>query len=413
MLRFKLESASEKKMSKLGFKIPKDWQVKLFSETATLCFSNVDKKSYDGQKKVKLCNYMDVFYNDYIRKNLNFREATASDAEIKKFLLKKNDVIFTKDSETADEIAKCSVVAEDLDGIICGYHLGIARPREGIDGFYLSKVMNFHPVHQKIIKLANGVTRFGLTLSSFDNLFLPVPPLQEQKKISIILCTWDEAIKKTEHLIVTKERRKQSLLVRAIFSNRLDTPLSKFLKPTLRPVSKPNTAYRALGIRSHGKGTFQRSVGDPRKVGMDTLYEVKADDLIVNITFAWEGAVALVKPEDEGCLVSHRFPTYEIITAKAYPPFIRHTIRSKRFKSLMELISPGGAGRNRVLNKKAFLKQNVWLPDLKTQKFLGDLLDHADYEIAMLEQYLEKLKTQKRGLMQKLLTGQWRVKGAA
>lgn len=242
--------------------------------------------------------------------------------------------------------------------------------------------------------------------------YIPVPSITEQQKITEIIKSWDSAIDKTECLLAIKQRQKQSILVSSIFLNKPDTALENFLKPTLRPVPKPNSGYRALGIRSHGKGTFQRMIDDPRKVDMEVLYEVKAKDLIVNITFAWEGAVAIVKSEDEGCLVSHRFPTYEIAIDKAYTPFIRHTIRSKHFKNLMDIISPGGAGRNRVLNKKHFLKQKVWLPDLKRQKFLGDLLDHADQEIDTLEKYLQLLKTQKHSLMKKLLTGQWRVKGA-
>jgi type I restriction enzyme S subunit len=142
---------------------------------------------------------------------------------------------------------------------------------------------------------------------------------------------------------------------------------------------------------------------------MDTLYQVKANDLIVNITFAWEGAVAIVKPEDEHCLVSHRFPTYEIDLEKADPDFVRYIIQTRRFTELMGIISPGGAGRNRVLNKKDFLEQKVWLPDLKTQKFIGDLLCKAEEDINVTLKLLATYKSQKRGLMQKLLTGEWRV----
>jgi type I restriction enzyme S subunit len=73
-------------------------------------------------------------------------------------------------------------------------------------------------------------------------------------------------------------------------------------------------------------------------------------------------------------------------------------------------ISPGGAGRNRVLNKKDFLKMPIWLPDLETQKNIGEYLGEIDKEIDLLKQLADKYKTQKRGLMQKMLTGEWRVK---
>ena len=84
-----------------------------------------------------------------------------------------------------------------------------------------------------------------------------------------------------------------------------------FLISASRPVNKPGSNYLALGIRSHGKGTFLKPDSDPEKNAMETLYEVKENDLIVNITFAWEGAIAVAKKEDDGALVSHRFPMYE------------------------------------------------------------------------------------------------------
>ena len=182
-----------------------------------------------------------------------------------------------------------------------------------------------------------------------------------------------------------------------------------FLVLTLRKVPKPSTSYLALGIRSHGKGTFSRDVDDPSKVEMTELYEVKKDDLIVNITFAWEGAIALVKQSDEGCLVSHRFPTYVFNQKLALPEFFKYLMLSKRFFFELRLISPGGAGRNRVLNKKDFLNIKVKLPSVEEQHKIAAVLQACDEEIELLKQKLAALKRQKKGLMQKLLTGRVRV----
>ena len=234
--------------------------------------------------------------------------------------------------------------------------------------------------------------------------------MPEQKSIAELLSTWDEAIEKTERLIQAKERQKIGELHSRISSQKANSTIGSFAKPVVRKVDKPDESYVAVGIRSHFKGTFQRLVEDPRTVNMDSLYRVKENDLIVNITFAWEGAIALVKKEDEECYVSHRFPTYEIKRSKAEPCFIRQLIMSSRMKYDLSNISPGGAGRNRVLNKKDFLKMPIWLPDLETQKNIGEYLGAIDNEIDLLKQLAEKYKTQKRGLMQKMLTGEWRVK---
>ena len=255
-----------------------------------------------------------------------------------------------------------------------------------------------------------AVNQASFTTKDLKKFRFLLPPLPEQKAIAHLLSTWDEAIEKTQRLIQAKEQFKIGQLQGLITNNKANSTIGAFAKPIIRKVAKPSEPYVALGIRSHFKGTFQRKVEDPNSVSMDTLYKVKKDDLILNITFAWEGAIALVKEEDEKCYVSHRFPTYIIIQKKAEASFIRQLILSSRMKYDLSNISPGGAGRNRVLNKKDFLKMPTWVPDLKKQKNIGELLGTLDKEIDLLKQLAEKYKTQKRGLMQKLLTGDWRIK---
>jgi type I restriction enzyme S subunit len=143
---------------------------------------------------------------------------------------------------------------------------------------------------------------------------------------------------------------------------------------------------------------------------MDTLYRIESNDLIVNITFAWEGAIAIASEEDSGGLVSHRFPTYRIREAEADINFFRNLILTKRFVWDLGLISPGGAGRNRVLNQKDFLILKVIVPSVEAQKDIVRTLAAADNELHLWEDYLKALEKQKRGLMQKLLTGEVRVK---
>ena len=151
-------------------------------------------------------------------------------------------------------------------------------------------------------------------------------------------------------------------------------------------------------------------IDNPERVQMDTLYRVKKDDLIVNITFAWEGAIAIVSEKDEQALVSHRFPTFVFDHSMALPAYLRQVVRTPWFISKMGLVSPGGAGHNRVLNKKDFLKIAIPLPEIEEQAHIAAFLAEADREIGLLKAQLDALKMQKRGLMEKLLTGTVRVK---
>lgn len=187
--------------------------------------------------------------------------------------------------------------------------------------------------------------------------------------------------------------------------------LKDFLKFTPREVGKPKEKYLALGIRSHCKGTFVRKVENPDKVMMDSLYEVKKDDLIVNITFAWEGAVALVKKSDEGALVSHRFPTYIFNRKVVIPEFFKYLIPSRKFIYNLKLISPGGAGRNRVLDKKDFLHLRFAMPPIQEQKKIAEILSSWDKAIETLSRLIDVKAKFKRVLMQKLLIGEFKLNG--
>jgi type I restriction enzyme S subunit len=247
-----------------------------------------------------------------------------------------------------------------------------------------------------------------------------IPPLPEQQKIAEILSIWEKAIDQTQKLIEAKKRRKKALM-QQLLSGEL-TPLGlnhetwparklgELVVPVSRPVPKPENPYLSIGLRSHGKGTFQRTVEEPDKVMMDTLYRVEEGDLVVNITFAWEGAIAFVPEKDSGGLVSHRFPTYRLKETEVDRGFFRNLIQTKRFVWDLGLISPGGAGRNRVLSQKDFLKQKVHVPSLGVQERVGEMLEAAYDELRLCEEYLVALEKQKRGLMQKLLTGEVRVR---
>ena len=109
--------------------IPADWEVVRLGEVAEVAFSSVDKKNVPDEIPVRLCNYTDVFYNRRITLDMDFMEATANAKEIGRWNLRAGDVLFTKDSETSEEIGIPALVEADMPNVLCGYHLGLARPR--------------------------------------------------------------------------------------------------------------------------------------------------------------------------------------------------------------------------------------------------------------------------------------------
>jgi len=186
-------------------------------------------------------------------------------------------------------------------------------------------------------------------------------------------------------------------------------PLKNILKLELREVNKPKEAYWRLGLRSHVKGTFHELVENPKTVAMDKLYVVKENDLVVNITFAWEHAIEIAGKKDDGKLVSHRFPTFTFKEGND-PLFFKHLIRTKRFKYDLDVASPGGAGRNRVLNKKEFLEIEVLRPPYEEQKQILEILSTANKIIQFKRKKLNKLIEEKRWFCQNILSGKKRIK---
>ncbi len=268
---------------------------------------------------------------------------------------------------------------------------------------------------------ASGTSQSMKNISKESLLTIPValPPLPEQRKIADILTTWDEALTQLDALIEAQERRKKALMQKLLTGKRRISgfkgqwkrvSLGEALEPITRPVPKPEGSFLAAGVRSHGKGVFLKPDFKPADIALEELFELKAGDLVVNITFAWEGAAAIVPPEADGALVSHRFPTFGFREGKAAPSFFRHYIRTKRFVFDCGLASPGGAGRNRVLSKSAFFDIELLLPPFSEQEKIGVILDTVDQQLTLLRAQRSALDQQKRGLMQRLLTGRLRVK---
>ena len=172
---------TEFKDSELG-RIPKSWDVKNLGDISKIYFSNVDKKSYSNEIPVFLCNYMDVYNNSCIKDGIEFMRATAKQREIDKFLLLKDDVIITKDSETPDDIAVSAYVSEHLKNVLCGYHLALIRSdKKKLSGAYLAHLFELDDIQHRYYQLANGSTRFGLTSDAVLESSIPVPPLREQE----------------------------------------------------------------------------------------------------------------------------------------------------------------------------------------------------------------------------------------
>lgn len=200
--------------------IPSHWEVDRLKRRCRVIASNVDKKSRDGEADVMLCNYTDVYYNDVIDRSIDFMPATATAEQIDRFTLLAGDTIITKDSEEADDIAISAYVPESLQGVICGYHLSIIRPLSRADGAFVKRLFDSQYVRAKAEIQANGLTRVGLGLSAIQNLEMPWPPIDEQRRIAAFLdretAKIDALAAEQKRLIELLEEKRRAVISHAV-----------------------------------------------------------------------------------------------------------------------------------------------------------------------------------------------------
>lgn len=252
--------------------IPSHWDLKKLKFLATVQPSNVDKKSVDGEAPVILCNYTDVYKNEYIDNRLDFMQATATADEIDKFSVDVGDVIVTKDSETPDDIAVPACVTEQVEGLLCGYHLTQIKPID-LDGRFLFRLFQSKGFNAQFIVAANGVTRFGLPQYAIANAFSPIPPLDEQITIARFLdfktAQIDALIAKQQTLLEKLAEKRTALISHAV---------TKGLDPSV-PMKDSKAAW--LGdIPSHWEAKRLKFViSEPLKYGANEAAELTDTDL--------------------------------------------------------------------------------------------------------------------------------------
>ena len=167
------------------------------------------------------------------------------------------------------------------------------------------------------------------------------------------------------------------------------------------PVETPTEGYMRLGIRSHAKGTFHNYVEKGKELETAKMFRVAADKFIVNITFGWEHAVAITDENDAGKLVSHRFPQYSFNNGMV-PKFFRYLILDENFKHHLELSSPGGAGRNRVLKLNEMLEYKMNFPSEEEQNKIASYFDSLDHLITLHQRKCDETKKLKKYMLQKM-----------
>jgi type I restriction enzyme, S subunit len=419
-----------------------NWQIYSLDELADIRISNVDKKSKHGENSVLLCNYMDVYPNDYVTANLAFMESTASFVEYTRFKVDRGDVLITKDSETPYDIGIPSVVIDEIEDLVCGYHLALIKPYKGIvNSVFLSKQLATAAVSSYFSRMAAGSTRYGLSNGAIARTKIAIPSLNKQHKIAKILQTIDRAITHTEALIEKYQQIKAGLMhdlfTRGIGADgKLRPPRDQapemYRESSIGWIPKEwqlelldRLAQRGSGhtpnknIGGYWNGNIKWvSLADSRK--LDKLYifdtDLEISELgIQNSSANIHPSGTVIMTRDAGVgksaiisepmAVSQHFMAWRC-AEKMNNYFLYYWLQYK--KQMFENVAMGSTIV--TIGLPYFKRLKISAPtSIIEQAIISEKLKSTDMHIFSLKSELEKLKYKKSGLMHDLLTGKVQV----
>lgn len=266
-----------------------------------------------------------------------------------------------------------------------------------------------------------GSTIKNLSLKSIKSMKILLPPLPEQEKIAGILGTWDEAIEKLSNLIEQKKLLKKGLMQKLLTGK---TRLPGFTQPwkevklcdILHEHLQTSSGNEVVCSVSVHKGVVDQieHLGRSFSAANTSNYNlVHYGDVIYTKSPTGDFPYGIFKQSQQknDVIVS---PLYGVFTPSSYAlgyildAYFSYPINMNNY--LRPIIQKGAKNTINITNK-TFLSRSLFLPtDISEQQAIADVLSTADDEINLLNQKLEALKEQKKGLMQQLLTGQIRVK---
>ena len=401
--------------------IPKGWVKYKLGELGYFKTSSVNKKINPNEKEVNLINYMDVYRHRFIDNKINYMLVTANDHEKEVSQVEEGDILFTPSSETPDDIGHSAVVFDNLPNTLYSYHLVRLKIKKeiSIDLKFRGYFCNSRLTLKHFEKLATGVTRFTLSKKDFEEAEVIFPKsIKEQNKIAEILSKVDEDIEKTDEIIQKTERLKKGLMQELLNSgskikngNLGDHVLHVGSGATPRGGSKIYLSEGIPFIRSQNV-YFRGLVVNNLVYISNSIHQqmqrskVRSHDVLLNITGASIG---------RACIVPENFPESNVNqhvciirpNKDLLYKYLFYYLQSDKGQNQIFKFQIGG--NREGLNFQQIRSMNIFLPTIKEQKQITEILSAIDNKIDINKQIKNKLTQLKKGLMNDLLSGEVRI----
>ncbi len=331
---------------------------------------------------------------------------------LSQYLIQEGDIVFSR----VGSVDRSALVSKDEDGWLFSGRLLRVRPeRNGVNSSYLNFFFHTRKFRHHMKSIAVGGTMPSINTSILSNVIIHLPSVDEQKSISSLLETWDTAIEKTEALIAAKEKQFKWLL-KTLISDQQDNP--EWRKVKLGDVCEkivgggtPSTAnsdywqghipwITSADIASYKTIKYRKYITAQALDNSATNLIPKNNIIVVTRV----GLGKAVRNDIDVCISQDSQGL--ILKKSIHPDFLINFLieKIKIFKSASQGSTIKGITKRQLADIK------IPLPSLPEQKVIASLLEKAQEEIDILKQLAEQYRTQKRGLIQKLLTGRWLLK---
>ena len=330
-----------------------------------------------------------------------------------------HDILVCVRNGSRNLIGKAAIIRGEAVGQTFGAFMAIYRSKSSAFVYQLLQTNRF----KRQVESNLGATINQITNSQFNALTFYIPPDNEQIESAKVLGTWDEAFEKLDALIDAKERRKQALMQQLLTGSKrfpafgkkawTKVRMNQVLERVFRPIVwSAEMSLSLISIRRRCGGLFRRPdlLGSEYKT--QDLHELKAGDFLVSKRQVVHGAWAMVTPDFEGGHVSKEYAIFDNIAPdKLHMPFLAWLAQTPRMIRLARVASTGVHIEKLIFDPDVFLRESIRIPaDLAEQRKIAAILDTAGQELTLLRTQRNALDQQKRGLMQRLLTGKVRIK---
>lgn len=313
------------------------------------------------------------------------------------------------------------VCAIDFEALCSADAYPVYVRQDRVDSGFLLQSMRAPRFLQQAIATS---TRSGMPKINRDELNgieILAPPVPEQRKIADILTTWDEALEKLDALITAKDRQKQALMQQLLTGKKRvmgatgrwkKVRMGEVLERVFRPIEwHADLPLNLVSLRRRCGGLFRRPGVKGSEYKTQDLHKIRAGDFLISKRQVVHGAWGYVAPEFEGGHVSKEYAILDNRSPeKLHMPFFAWLAQTRRLMRLARVSSTGVHIEKLIFDPGVFLRESIRIPcDLAEQQRVATILDTCEAERNLLRRQRDALDLQKRGLMQRLLTGKIRV----